>query len=359
MSKIVFATGGTTGKSKIIEHDWNMYNFVTEVAADKFSYLVKSYGIKKVANCFTAGNLWGGFLFAHELCRHAAVHYYPYASAIDCRTLCSEICSNGIDTLLCLPSFAEKLINESNAKELSSLKNILYLGESFSLNSRLRIQSILPNINIKPLAYTSQETGVLGFQCENLEGNNYHVYKHVKIVKKEGDGELIASLTYSNGLSLEDHATGDVGNVSNSCSCPCGHIGSNVQLTGRLSTHTNILGTSISIYEFVNALNISNNNHIEPGNLQVITNVNPKIGTSITLLIDDSIPIDEKKIKDSLSTSNLIKEVISDSCSFNVRTLNKKHFIRSQVSGKIKPFVSVHLDTEIPSSGNLIIIKNP
>jgi phenylacetate-CoA ligase len=359
MSKIVFATGGTTGKSKIVEHDWSMYNFVTEVAAAKFSDLVKAYDIKKIANCFTAGNLWGGFLFAHELCRNAAVHYYPYASAIDCSSLCTEIQNNRIDSLLCLPSFAEKLINESNATELSSLKNILYLGESFSLNSILRIRNILPGIHIKPLAYTSQETGVLGFQCENLEGNDYHVYEHVKIVENENNGELIASLTYSNGISLENHATGDVGNISNSYNCPCGHNGSNVKLTGRLSTHTNILGTSISIYEFVNALRATGNNHIEAGNIQLVTSLIHAKGTSITLLINNKVVIDRKLFKESLLTSPLIKEVISDSSSFVIRVLDKKEFLLSNVSGKIKSFVSVQFESEIPSTGELIIIKEP
>ncbi|EHU4633251.1 hypothetical protein KY827_004621, partial [Salmonella enterica] len=65
MSAIVFATGGTTADARTVEHPWENYQFVSSAAAQALGPLFNDLKVRAVANCLTAGNLWGGFLFAH------------------------------------------------------------------------------------------------------------------------------------------------------------------------------------------------------------------------------------------------------------------------------------------------------
>ncbi|MCS1352610.1 long-chain fatty acid--CoA ligase [Mechercharimyces sp. CAU 1602] len=123
MSVIVFATGGTTGKSRTVEHPWENYQFVTSTAAKVLSPLFRDLSVSSVANCLgAAGNLWGGFLFAHEICRLLQVEYYPFASIVDKDALCEAIDTFSIDTIICLPSFLNRLLCSENKSQLSSLK---------------------------------------------------------------------------------------------------------------------------------------------------------------------------------------------------------------------------------------------
>lgn len=110
MSVIVFATGGTTRNARTVEHPWENYQFVASTAAQTLAPLFRELQVSSVANCLTAGNLWGGFLFAHEICRQLQVKYYPFASMVDHTALCEAISAGAIDTIICLPSFAERLL---------------------------------------------------------------------------------------------------------------------------------------------------------------------------------------------------------------------------------------------------------
>ncbi|PIT69748.1 hypothetical protein [Bartonella tribocorum] len=69
MSYIIFATGGTTRVPTTLRHKWLNYAFVTHTAAKNLKTVFKNCSVKSVANCLTAGVLWGEFLFAHEICR--------------------------------------------------------------------------------------------------------------------------------------------------------------------------------------------------------------------------------------------------------------------------------------------------
>ncbi|WP_415843301.1 AMP-binding protein [Xenorhabdus thuongxuanensis] len=93
-------------------------------------------------------------------------------------TLCEAIDANEIDTIICLPSFLERLLHSGDTGQLSSLRTIFYLGEMFPASLIDKVRQNLQNITIKSLAYTSQETGPIGYQCSSLDGNNYHNFPH-------------------------------------------------------------------------------------------------------------------------------------------------------------------------------------
>ncbi|EDK0678755.1 hypothetical protein GFW62_23255 [Salmonella enterica] len=340
MSVIVFATGGTTKKSKTIEHPWEHYQYVVSSAAHALSPLFRDLAVTSVANCLGAGNLWGGFLFAHEICKLLKVKYFPFASIVDTDTLCEAIETNEIDTIICLPSFLERLIHSGDTGQLSSLRTIFYLGEMFPASLIDEVGQNLQNITIKPLAYTSQETGPIGYQCSFLDGNNYHIYEHVKLHRNSDSGELSVTVQYPGQSHLPDHKMSDVGQLEKDTLCACGHRGDLLHLHGRIPTARNILGTSISIYEFVHALSACSVEKLTEADLQLVELRNEAQSLGLVLNINKSTQIPPENIPALLNTSPLIKELIGKSSYFHVYITDREHFLRSEIAQKIPPFIT-------------------
>jgi len=356
MSAIVFATGGTTKKSRTVEHPWEHYQFVTSAAAHALSPLFRDLAVTSVANCLGAGNLWGGFLFAHEICKLLKVKYFPFASIVDTDTLCEAIEVNEIDTIICLPSFLERLLHSGDTGQLSSLRTIFYLGEMFPASLIDKVRQNLQNITIKPLAYTSQETGPIGYQCSSLDGNNYHIYEHVKLHRNSDSGELSVTVNYPGQSHLLDHKMSDVGQLEKDTLCVCGHRGDLLHLHGRVPTARNILGTSISIYEFIHVLSACSVDELTEADLQLVELRNEEQGPGLVLNIRKSTQIPPENIPALLNTSPLVKELIGKSSFFHVHITDSEHFLRSEIAQKITPFITVEC---LPSADNAfrIVIK--
>lgn len=356
MSVIVFATGGTTDKSRTVEHPWEHYQFVTATAAHALSSLFSELPVVSVANCLGAGNLWGGFLFAHEICKLLKVKYYPYASIVDTDTLCEAIETNEIDTIICLPSFLERLIHSGNTGQLSSLRTIFYLGEMFPTSLVDKVKKNIQEVTIKPLAYTSQETGPIGYQCAHLDGNHYHIYEHVKLRCNSESGELSVTVHYPGQHDLLDHKMSDVGQLEKDTLCKCGHRGDLLHLHGRIPTARNILGTSISIFEFVHVLSTCSENELTETDLQLVELRNKDQGLGLLLMISSSAHISPDNIPALLNTSPLIKELISKSSYFQVYLTNREKFLRSEIAQKVTPFITSDC-LPSPDGALCIIIK--
>ncbi len=71
---------------------------------------------------------------------------------VDLETFSAAIEEFSINSIICLPSFADKLIIVSWKQKLKSLKNLFYLGEVFQPESVLKIKDIIPDLGITPLA---------------------------------------------------------------------------------------------------------------------------------------------------------------------------------------------------------------
>lgn len=338
MSAIVFATGGTTTDARTVEHPWENYQFVTSAAAQALRPLFRDLQVRTVANCLTAGNLWGGFLFAHEICRHLEVKYYPFASVVEHDALCEAIYVGTIDTIICLPSFAERLLIPERKAQLASVRNIFYLGEMFPDSLVVKTQKLLPGVCIKPLAYTSQETGPIGFQCTHLSSTRYHIYEHVDLVCSPVSGEFSVTVKYPGQSHLLDHTMGDVGVLERNVLCPCGHTGDVLHLHGRLPTSRNILGTSVSIHEFARVLS-EDSGPVSDTDLQLVEVDYEDQGLGLVLMVCRRSQLSANTIGDRLRSSPLIRELINDALYFHVFIADKRTFLKSESTHKIKPFI--------------------
>lgn len=308
-----------------------------------------------MANCLGAGNLWGGFLFTHEICRLLRVKYYPFASVVDSDTLCESVDAFSINTIICLPGFLERILLPERKDQLSAVRNIFYLGEMFPESLIEKAQRLLPGVCIKPLAYTSQETGPVGFQCSYLVGNQYHIYEHVGLWRNPDSGELSVTVNYPRQSHLLNHMMGDVGDLEQGVSCPCGYRGDVLHLHGRAPGARNILGASISIYEFVRVLSTASAGQLTDVDLQLVELNHEDKGLGLVLMICPRRQIATENIPELLKSSPLIQELINKSLYFHVLIADKNTFLKSEITQKIKPFITTRTLPDKENSVRLIV----
>lgn len=323
---IVFATGGSTRDSRYIRHKWSTYEFSCKSASESFKVIKKEKKIDTIVNCLAAGNLWGGFLFGQEVARISDTNILPCGADIDFNDLDNYIKEFNVDCLLCLPSFAIRLFNTEGLKSLGKIKNIIFLGENFEASEKECILKLYPNISIIPLAYTTQETGPLGWTCTHLPEGQFHLYPHVNL---SGDNfkseyfEAIFDIEYPN-YKLEGHKTSDKIRVVNSKQCQCGQKGLTIELIGRMELSTNVLGTSISFDEFKEYLNINEQDQkLSPKDLQIVTSITSS-KSKVLILIDQKF--ESKTAFNNLLNSPLVRELQKDADNFEIKFINQSEF---------------------------------
>ncbi|WP_273718886.1 MULTISPECIES: hypothetical protein [Bartonella] len=199
----------------------------------------------------------------------------------------------------------------------------------------MKIKDIIPDLRVKPLSFTTQETGPIGFQCSGLGGDIYHLYDHIQIKSNPENDELIVSVFYPNDVPLLEHATGDVVHIVYHQSCNCGYRGHNLHLKGRTPSFYNIMGTSISVHDFTKTLNLLGSD-ISAMDIQLIIVNQCENGVGVLLFIDSRYNFERNALLSSLSSSYLIKDIINKSQFFHVCFMSKAQFIQSSSSAKIK-----------------------
>ena len=69
-----------------------------------------------------------------------------------------------------------------------ALRLIGYVGEQMSEEAQRHVRGILGDVQIKPLAYSSADAGLMGYQCEQSGFATYHLptdFQYVEILDPE------------------------------------------------------------------------------------------------------------------------------------------------------------------------------
>lgn len=335
---LLFLTGGTSSNvRKNVSHTWEQYEFVTGIGARILSAYAAEYSVESVANCLAAGDLWGGFLFAHDACRKSGLYTLPLGSRLETSLLIEYIEYFKVDTIICTPSFAIRLmIGYQNQNMMtSSLRNIFYLGEHFSLKDKEYVYKFNKCMVIKALAYTTQETGVIGFQCSNINDNRYHVCDHVDFYVKSrsldiSKGDLVVTVKYPEGEVLQNYNTQDFVVVEDGISCSCGHDGKTIKLIGRSEYSANVLGTTIDCSEFLSIVN--NQLQSSPACLedfQILLNRYSKKGNVVYVLINKDLKTVLRDWKQHFMQSEFINYIIMAAYRFHLYFVESEKFYRT------------------------------
>ncbi|MGI9878403.1 hypothetical protein ACKVMW_22705 [Vibrio chagasii] len=331
---IVFATGGTTRKARVVTHKWEDFDFVCSQAAKHLEPLFKTCNPRSVANCMAAGGLWGGFIFVQEVLKIRNLRCYPFGSGCDLEQLANYMVNEKIDTIVALPNFSVRffLHCQEQGIDISGIKTLFYFGEGFSSEDR----KCIPNdIDIHPFAYTTQETGVLGYSCPHTDANTYHLHDHVHGYLGSDDRSFFVDVTFPSGTELKGHNTNDCVNLVENHDCLCGFNGTSIEFVGREENYSNVLGTSISAEEIKRAFDsVVPSSSKQILGIQIISGVRQS-RSYVDIFVSGSEMLKEVSIEQLAAENDLVRELYLDADVCRLRNIKTSDFSVNPISGKV------------------------
>ena len=256
---IITSTGGSTGMARYGMLTYKEWNAFLERQAEAFRLI----GISEqdvVANLFVAGSLWPSFVASHDVIRHIGAVHLPISSNIDFDKMLDYIMEFKPTALISLPTvfviLADKILQRG--LHVDFVKVIGYAGEHMSLMIRKHVHKAFGDaVNIKPLAYTSSDCGLMGYQCEHCAPNEYHLptdFQYLEIYDFEQNklcgpgekGELLVTNLERTSEPIIRYRIGDVATWTGKA-CKCGDTNPVYVLEGRAGDDFKIGGAYISM----------------------------------------------------------------------------------------------------------------
>ncbi|MDD2960983.1 MAG: AMP-binding protein [Muribaculaceae bacterium] len=351
---IVLSTGGSSGVARTVVLSNGEWDDFCEKQAEAFKLLdVKPDDI--VANLFIAGHLWPSFIGVHEMVKRVNAVQLPISSNIvpeEIYAMCKQYQPTVMVSLPTLFVFLADLAKKDNYK-FTSLRLIAYAGEQLSREAEAHVKKYLGVKEIKALAYSSSDCGIMGYQCPHCGFGTYHLpsdFQKIEIVDSEtllpvadGEaGEILITNLRREFQPIVRYRIGDMATILKE-SCPCGDKNPLFRLSGRAGEDFKLGGAYVSIDVFEKAVNeysdyLSMNFQLileDVGN-QMLVDVNVECdnkeknkGVSIELKqrLEELIP--ELKVGQEL---NFIKH-------FAVNLIELGALPRNPITGKIKKIV--------------------
>jgi phenylacetate-CoA ligase len=246
---LVVRSSGTAGRTKMMFHSWQSEWQVNVLGARGVRACLREPA-RRIANCMTPGELNGAFLFVHGASRFLRALTFPLGSTTPVAETADMIAEHGIDTLVAAPAYGTELITSVPAEKLSSLRTYMYLGEAIGRARRNAIREAAPDVDVRSLSYSTNETGPIGYQCRHVDDNTHHVHEDgvvVEVVDGESGervpdgtvGEVVVTTIADAGMILFRYRIGDRGRIGTE-PCPCGSAARLLTLAGRTSQSLNV-----------------------------------------------------------------------------------------------------------------------
>lgn len=218
---MVLRSSGTSSKVKMMYHSWAFNEQVSALGARGLRATLPEPP-RRVANCLYGAELNGSFLFTQEVARLLGARVYPLGNVTSVAETAKMISEHAIDTLAAPPGYGVDLLTGTPPDLLASMRTYLYIGESLGASRTAALTAALPGLTVRSLAYSTTETGPIGYQCQWLSGNDHHVHEDamvVEIVDEETglavaageEGEVLVTPLSDTGMALFRYAIGDRG----------------------------------------------------------------------------------------------------------------------------------------------------
>ena len=216
---ILLRTSGTTGEPKLLRHPMDFHESVVSHGVEA---LARSGLLSKPHTCVIAisrGRLSGGFLFVYEVVRRCKWSILLLGASDD-RDDISDLCARyEVDTVFMAPNNIGATFSRSMKGRFDSVRNLLYIGEVPSPNLSERLLVDFPQISLRPIIYSSNDTGPLGIPTPEGDGNTYDVPENVLLeieddrgdVALNGSGQILVSVLGLEDPKLIRWRVGDVG----------------------------------------------------------------------------------------------------------------------------------------------------
>ena len=352
-SMLVTSTGGSSGIARytIITYDeWDTF-------VDMQAFAIKKLGVDTkdvVANLMVAGSMWPSFIGIHDVIKKTGATHLPVSANIDLDKIidfCMEFQPTVLFSLPTLFVFLADKMKEKNLK-FERLKLIAYAGEHMSKEIRNYLTDTLKVKEIKAMAYTSADAGLMGYQCEHCKPNEYHVpldfqcieifdFEKMKPCNIGEKGEILVTNLKRLSMPIIRYQIGDLASF-NTEYCPCGDKNPVFTLHGRAGEDFKLGGAYISMGVFESAVgevagenSISMNHSLfleDTGNQMKIT---LKVEASDVNLAQNSSEKLKNILKEKIPEidNGLKLNYISD---FKIEFVQLGSLERSPITGKVK-----------------------
>ncbi|MBI4802163.1 MAG: hypothetical protein HY796_06530 [Elusimicrobia bacterium] len=258
----VTRSGGSTGLPKFSIYDGRDWEEMISHAVR----VLRAAGLRagdRLANCFMAGELYGGFVsFDHINCRLGAT---TFAFAGDSRPeLFAQVWKKfSINAIEGVPSTILPLLRK--AKELQpalTLEKVIFAGSPMSETDRGWLKSALKVKRVSSVI-GANDGGQLAYQCPEMNGTFHHTadeFNYIEITDEKGHGVgdgtpgriLITSLLKF-AFPLIRYDVGDLGRIVPG-KCACGRTGRILEFLGKSGDEFSAGCLNLKYREFKNAL---------------------------------------------------------------------------------------------------------
>ncbi|MCQ2347186.1 MAG: AMP-binding protein [Paludibacteraceae bacterium] len=180
----VSSTGGSSGTARTIVLSGEEWEVMNQHQAQAFAALhIRPTDI--VANMFVAGHLWPSFIGAHEMIMRNHCVHLPISANIgveEAYKLCREYRPT---VMISLPTFFVLMADlaKKEGKTFDNLRMIAYVGEQLSREAEDYVRKWLGCTEVKPLAYTSGDCGIMGYQTDDCGFGEYHTLKDFQLIE--------------------------------------------------------------------------------------------------------------------------------------------------------------------------------
>ncbi len=334
---LVLRSSGTSGTPRVIHHSWSYNDRVGRLGA-RGVRAAMSRPPRRVANCMFAGELTGAFTFVQDLARLLPALVFPLGSRTPVADVAELISGHGIDTLVAGPAFATELIT-THSGAAATLRTLLYLGEPMGAGRSSAVVEAAPELVVRSLAYSTSETGPIGYQCEHQLGSTHHVHEDAVVVEivdsdtgtpvADGTaGEVVVTPLTDTGTALLRYRVGDRG-VLRPEPCACGSAARLLTLLGRSDASITVDVTTISSAELLARLATLGVGEPADCQLQVLWESSTY---RVRLLLSPRAPegIGVAAVRASLQTGRIGRVLTNPRCTrFSVERVTPNEFART------------------------------
>ena len=239
---LVLRSSGTASRPKILYHSWDYTDRVQHLGVRGVRAALETPP-NRIANCLFAGDLNGAFLFVQDITRSLPASSFAMGEYTSPAEAAAIIDAHGIDTLAASPAYGAELLARGLDGRPLPLKNFLFIGESLGAERENMVRTAAPDVTVRSLAYSTSETGPLGYQCGDQAGAVHHLHEDaivLEIIDEAGrpvppgtPGELVVTPLTTSGMALFRYRLGDRGQMLTG-HCSCGSAARSVLLLGRM-----------------------------------------------------------------------------------------------------------------------------
>ncbi len=237
----VARSGGSTGAPKFSIYDGRDWEAMINHAVG----ILRACGLKpgdRLANCFMAGELYGGFVsFDHINCRTGATTF-AFAGEVRPEMFADVWKKFSINAIEGIPSSMMPALRKAKKLEPAlTLETIIFAGSPLSETDRAWLKSALKAERVSSVI-GANDGGQIAYQCPELSGAFHHTaddFNYIEIVDEKGrgvpdgkPGRILITSLLKFAFPLIRYDVGDLGRIIPG-KCACGRTGRVLEFLGK------------------------------------------------------------------------------------------------------------------------------